>query len=339
MSTNLGRAIVEVDSGDLGPGTLAAKFASGAKVAIVSGCHEIGRAWELLLNDPKEQLPWRAPLVDIARNHHSGGSLGSNVGDMYYFSKGRLAYIGRKFELERDPGGEIRSIPESFRQGEGSYTLPAETRALCWEISDRIMQAMIPPGRSAPGYRVAVHRLKYETRHDDIERLTTLTENAVGRWAQFGARIDRNREAARGPLATKGVSDLFAMLSLVGPARRALAPVNRAFGRHDLKRQVSGHSVIIGKPHFDERYFSGLCGTRSSVRTEALVGDTWVRLPIGLDSLVVVPGLQAGKRFGIEPILHRILQDDDDGEASGSHGSDGADDEARPNITLLFGTK
>jgi hypothetical protein len=336
MGTDLGRAIVEVDRSELAPGTLASKFASGAKVIIVTSWPEIRRAWDLLLEDPEEQLPWNAPLVDIARNHYSGGSLGSNVGDMYYFSRGRLAYIGRKFELERAADGGLRSIPEAFRQGDASFSPGEETRRLCWDVTDAVMQGMIPAGRKDVPYRVAVHRLKYEDHHDDVELLTTLAENAVGRWAQLGARIDRNRETARGPLASKGVSDVFAMLNLVAPARRMLAPLNQALGRKDLVRQVDEHSVIIGKPHFDERFFSGLCGTRISVRTEALLGGRWVRLPIGLDSMVVIPGLPAQKHFGIEPILHRVLQEDDGyeppaGETGEHHGT--------ANITLLFGTK
>jgi hypothetical protein len=295
----------------------------------------------LLLDDPDEQLPWRAPLVDIARNHHSRGDLGGNVGDMYYFSQGRLAHIARKFELERDAAdAPIRSVPEAFVQGEGRYVTPDETRAVCWDITDRVMRSMIPEGRSDVPYRVVIHRLKYEDQQIDIDRLTALAEDAVGRWAQLGARIDRNREVARGPLAAKGLSDIYALLSLAPPLRRALGPINRAFGRGDALHQVNGRSVIIGKPHYDERFFSGLCGTRRTVKTEALIGGKWIELPIGLDSMVIVPGLLARTYLGVEPVLHRVLHEETEKDAVSTAVAGGRGAEpGTSNITLLFGTK
>lgn len=335
--------MVEIERSDLTAGRLATEFKAGAQVIVVKGFPDIQRAWDLLIGNPDEQLPWRAPLVDIARNHYARGDLGSNVGDMFNFSQNRLAYIARKFELERGGAGTpIRCVPEAFVQGVGSHVTPDETRELCWEITDAIMRAMIPADRSDLPYRVVVHRLMYEHLQADINRLTVLTEDAVGRWAQLGVRIDRNREVARGPLATTGVSDIFAMLSLASPMRRALAPINRAFARGDRIRKVDGGAVIIGKPHCDDRFFSGLCGTRSTVSTEALVDGKWVELPIGLDRIVIVPGLLAKTHLGVEPVLHRVLHRDADSDATdpaGSNGNGGAAGAGSANITLLFGTK
>lgn len=331
MSKNAGQSIVDLEREELTPGLLASVFKSGAQIIVVKGFADVRRAWDLLTDDPNEQLPWRAPLVDIARNHYARGDLGSNVGDMYYFSQGRLAHIARKFELERDgAGAPIRSIPEAFVQGEGRYVTPDETRELCWQITDAVMRSMIPSERSDVRYRVVIHRLMYESHQADIERLTSLAEDAVGRWAQLGAQIDRNREVARGPLSSTGVSDVFAMLSLASPLRRALAPINRVFARGDTLHKVDGGAVIIGKPHYDGRFFSGLCGTRSAVHTEALIGGKWVELPIGLDRMVIVPGLLAKTYLGVDPVLHRVLHKEADYDA---------DHPASPNITLLFGTK
>src|SRR3546814_6284086 len=56
-------------------GTLATVFANGAAAAVVRCNDEVRRLWAQLLENPQEQIPWEAPLIDIARNYHGHGDI------------------------------------------------------------------------------------------------------------------------------------------------------------------------------------------------------------------------------------------------------------------------
>src|SRR3546814_11176065 len=64
---------------------------------------------------------------------------------------------------------------------------------------------------------------------------------------------------------------------------------------------------IFEAPHYDLRYFSGLCGSRQNVRTEIYAEGSWMELPIGLDSITIIPGTLAQRAFGLQPTLHREI--------------------------------
>jgi hypothetical protein len=274
-------------------------------------------------------LPWEASLVDIARNHRDGAGISDFIGDMFHFKPGRHAHIARKLELSREPDSDsIRCEPASFRQGEGRFTPASSTLELCWRLTDRIMQALIPRAMTAPTYRIVVQRLMYQLHRADNERLYTLVDNSLGRWARLGYHLDRRREQARGLLAPWGVCDVFALMSMFRPLRKGLDALNRTCGSFGSQSTDDGHADVIGKAHYDSRYFSGLSGARRNVHTEILVGDHWIELPIVPDSMVVIPGLLAQKHFGIAPVLHRVL-----------HGEETGKDETDTNISLLFGAK
>src|SRR3546814_15893237 len=68
--------------------TLATGFANGAAASVVSCNDEVRRLWAQLLENPQEQLPWEAPLIDIARNYHGHGDITAILGDVYYFQPG-----------------------------------------------------------------------------------------------------------------------------------------------------------------------------------------------------------------------------------------------------------
>src|SRR3546814_4319533 len=71
-----------------------------------------------LLENPQEQLPWEAPLIDIARNYHGHGDITASLGDVYYFQPGHHSYIARKIELARAAeDGSLESRPSTFIQG------------------------------------------------------------------------------------------------------------------------------------------------------------------------------------------------------------------------------
>src|SRR3546814_5161741 len=74
--------IVELAAEELCHGTLATVFANGAAAAVVRCNDEVRRLWAQLLENPQEQLPWEAPLIDIARNYHGHGDITASLGDV-----------------------------------------------------------------------------------------------------------------------------------------------------------------------------------------------------------------------------------------------------------------
>ena len=326
----MNKAIVEICIDDLRPGILAERFKDGAAAVIITGDESIRRAWELLIHDPSEQLPWQAPLIDIARNHLNGENITEILGDMYYLKPGRHAQIARKIELVRDPGDErIVCHPAAFHQDGNIYAPDPDTLDHCWKISEQIMQAIKPAAADMPPYRAVVQRLKYQEHAEDNKKLFALAQSSLGRWGQIGYAIDGRREVARGALAPWGICDLFALLSLISPLRGGLDALNRICARRARQDDLADDEDVIQKAHCDSRFFSGLCGLRNNVRTDVAFENRWVEVPVGLESIVVIPGKLAEVHFGIPPVLHRVIQGD-------SRTNTG---EPSPNVTLLFGAK
>lgn len=326
--------IVSVDAASLASGSLAELFAGGALAVVVCHLPYLRMLWEGLLESSVEQLPWQGTVRDMAYNHYAGKDLGGHVGDVLHYTPYRIAYIARKFALTKhQDAAELVPIPAVFHQKGGQYAIPAEVTRACWLMTGQIMSWMTPSGRQRDHYEAVVHRLKYEKDIQLIERHYALAKSAVGRWAQLGHRIDMLREEARGPLGHKGISDLFAICSLLGPLRTVLGPINKAMSPNDVRNTIPEGMSLIGKPHYDGRYFSAMCGARSSIRTEAFDGHAWHELPIERDSLVIIPGLEAKPAFGLRPTLHRILH------RPSPDASAPADMPEAPNVTLLLGAR
>ena len=325
-------ALAECTIADLQPGRLAEHFADGAAAVVIGGDSRVREAWDLLIDNPEERLPWNASVIDVARNHCGGRDITETIGDIYHFRPGRHVHVARKLELVRRPEDQaVTCTPRAFHQGDGLYVPDADTLELCWQIAERIMQAIKPARVALPAYRVAVQRIRYQEHRQDNQRLCRLAKDALGRWGQIGYAIDRRRETARGMLASRGVCDAFALMGQIPPLRRGLDALNRVCARHARRDALADGAEVVGKAHYDTRFFSALCGTRSNVRTEVLHKDRWVRLPIGQDSLVVFPGMLAKRHFGLPAVLHRILVEETGGEqADGGQGA---------NMTLLFGAK
>ena len=176
-------------------------------------------------------------------------------------------------------------------------------------------------------YRVAVQRLKYEHDLADIICLCELMgSNFADRWTRIGRALDTYRRAARGPLKSKYLSNIFALLCLAPPLRQQLLRLNAMVARSDRVWRTNGET-IIGEPHYDSsRYFSGLCGARGNIVTEAYDGHVWHELRIAPDRLVILPGGPAWHKWGIRPTLHRVL-----------HTTRASQSQAHANITLLLG--
>lgn len=316
----------------LGRGELANEFAAGASAAVISAKSLVREAWRLLLQNPEERLPWESSMIDISRNHHGGRNISDTIGDAYYFKPGHHAHFARKLELSRTPDSrQIECHPDVFVQGESSLRVDDAVRELCWRIGSRIMLSLIPSGSEPPEFRVAVQRLKYQRSSEDFEQIFILIKNSLGGWARFGYVVDARRDGASGFLAPRGVSDLYALLSMMPALGSVMGRLNALCARYDHHATMPGDTQVIGKAHIDGRYFSGLSGARDAVRTEIFVGNRWVELPIGLDSIAVLPGRLAQQHFDIRPTLHRVLHENVENAS--------ASNERDLNVTLLIGAR
>lgn len=325
--------IMHLDASQLAAGGLGALFREGAIGVVIKGDPRIQKAWEMLLPRMKaadageERLPWEAPVVDLARNHYSDGGLNC-TGDVMHFSPGRIGYIGRKLELEPDPAtGGLRCFPPVLGQGAASFTPDPAALDICWRIVTDLFSGLVGPGKVPTPFKAVVQRLKYQHSYSDIGRLCDLVESASGRWSQLGYRLDRYREMGRGPFAAQGLADIFALLCLLPWLRPAVMKLNGLFHRADRKHAVAEGESIIGKPHYDGRYFSALSGERDTILTQLFDGRRWHGVELNSGELLVIPGL-AARQFGLRPTLHRVLHAG--GEGGGYNAS---------NITLLLGAK
>jgi hypothetical protein len=323
--------IVEVTADRMVPGELCRLFHRGAIAVVLVGDPRVRRAWEALVLDATEpgvaeDLPWNASLVEIARNHRAATGVSDRLGDVVEFFPGAIGYIGRKLELSRDPTtGELSCQPATFsRRGITSNPDPS-VFPLCWEIVADVMGSV--GDSTAHVYRVAVERLKYEHDLADIVRLCELMgSNFADRWTRIGMTLDTYRRAARGPLKSKYLSNIFAFLCLAPSLRQRLLRLNAMVARSDRVWRTNGET-IIGAPHYDSgRYFSGLSGARSNIVTEAYDGHEWHELRVAPDRLVILPGGLAWRKWGIRPTLHRVL-----------HTTWASQSQAHNNITFLLG--
>lgn len=323
--------IIEVTADRLGPGELCRLFHQGAIAAVLVGDPRVRRVWEALVLDATgpgvaDDLPWNASLLEIARNHRAGTDVSDRLGDVVEFFPGAIGYIGRKLELSRDPTtGELSCQPAMFSRRSTTSNPDLSVFPLCWEIVADVMGSV--GDGTANVYRVAVQRLKYEHDLADIIRLYELMgSNFTDRWTRIGRALDTYRRAARGPLKSKYLSNIFAFLCLAPPLRQQLLRLNAMVARSDRVWRTNGET-IIGEPHYDSgRYFSGLCGARGNIVTEAYDGHVWHELRIAPDRLVILPGGPAWRKWGIRPTLHRVL-----------HTTRASQSQAHANITLLLG--
>lgn len=328
--------IGELPLEDLTPGALAALFEAG-KAAVLVRCPDVvAELWRHLLENKDEQLPWEAPLVDIARNYHGCGDITASLGDLFYFQFGQHGYIARKIALTRDGDeGRIVADPPYFVQGSERFSSEQSVLNLCWSVGNRLMAAMSPGGIPPPDYEVTIQRLKYQETTQDFEHLAALVRNSLGRWGRLGCRLDERRIEAAGPLRPKGISDFYGILAHVPLVRPIVRAINAMLARRD-SRMTSlppGQRLIEGA-HYDYRYFSALCGKRRDTVTQIFVKGVWHDLPVDLNTLAIFPGSMSTRKFGMPHVLHRVLHvpgadgDQDDGDA----------DARTQNVTLLIGS-
>lgn len=325
-------AIFELDVEELSAGVLAAEFAKGAAAAIVRCATTSRNLWSDLMENDQEQLPWEAPLIDIARNHYGSGDITVSLGDVFYFQPEQHAYIARKMEICRcGIGGDLEIYPRSFFQGENTFSPYPQTISACWSIAESMMLGMTPKGTTSGNYKVAVQRLKYQAHWSDFTKLMGITEHSLGRWGRLGFAVDRSRQRTAGILSRKGPSDALGMLMLLPLIGKLVGALNDVVARTNPVQRIKQGYHILEKPHFDERYFSGLWGKRDTIVTEVFLDGKWLELPVNLDCIAVFPGRLASRDFGLRPTLHRVLH-------TGESTDDDPSDARSRNVTILLGT-
>lgn len=330
MNSPADMLIGRMDECDLEPGALAAQFRDG-RLAVLVRCRDLRtRLWNPLLECRDEQLPWEAPLLDIARNHYGCGDITFDLGDLFYFQPGLHGYIARKIELERQEHGDIGAKPPHFVEGAKRFASSPSALEECWLLGERLFRALTPERRQASLLRVAVQRLKYQSAASDFDALSALTSHSLGRWGRLGAKIDLARMSARGGLKKKGPSDLYALVDQIPIFRKASRQLNRLLDRHDARARVAPGERVIEAAHYDYRYFTALCGDRPDMVTQIFANRQWHELPIGLEELAVFPGELAARRFGLAKVLHRVIHRERTPASAGQ-------DERTRNVTLLLG--
>lgn len=322
--------ILEMSVDELSSGSLRAAFTSGAHAVVIYCGAEVKRLWAGLLEDEREQLPWEAPLLDIARNHHGSRHVTSTLGDLYYFQPGEHGYIARKLQLIKSDDGALQVKPDQFWQGPDSFVTPRDTLDRCCDLAAKIMDALGPPTGQTHAYKVVVQRLKYQASQADFDKLADLARDGLGRWGRVGFNVDRNRQDAAGPFRRKGWSDLFGLFMLSPWLSRLARQGNGWFVKSDPYHRSRSGDRVVEHPHYDARFFTGLCGARDNVRTEVLIDDAWQELPINLDALTILPGRKAEVPFGLKATLHRVVQT----STPGTHSNQAA---RTSNVTLLIG--
>lgn len=323
--------IAEQEYQELEPGSLARLFSAG-HVAVLVRCPDVlAPLWQGLLENPDEQMPWEAPLVDIARNYHGSGDITASLGDLFYFQPGHHGYIARKMALSRgqeeDP---VTMHPPSFVQGRRHYAPGPALLDQCWSIGRRLMMALAPDGTPPGDMQIVVQRLKYQESAEDFDRLGALARNSLGRWGRAGCGLDERRWQAAGVLSLRGLSDLYGMLADAPGVGRLLRRLNRLLLHGDRRRDIAPDQTLIEGAHFDHRYFSALCGERSQMLTQVFADGRWIDLPIDRATLAVFPGSMATQAYGVRHVLHRVLHVEKPGQVGGRN-------PRTDNVTLLIG--
>lgn len=322
--------IAKIDSSALTATSLAQLYREGAALVLLDVGDWVRRMWQDLVETTDEVLPWQLPLADIAANHHGSSDITTTLGDVAYFQPGHHGYIARKIEVGLDATGVIRAQPCFFQQNGITASPSREAVIECWNMANRIMHALAARGRDDVEHKVAIQRLKYQGSAQEFAALAIMTRNSLARWSRLGYQIDVNRGTLHHRLSTKWISDALGVMMLAVPRGQTFVRrVNDALLSKSA-RQAGDNYVVVERAHTDHRYFSALCGKRHSVRTEFFARGQWHEVPVGLDFLTIMPGFLAKERFGIEPLLHRVVYPVSSEEAVG---------EARTNnVTLLLGS-
>ncbi|WP_395332089.1 hypothetical protein WBP06_04035 [Novosphingobium sp. BL-8H] len=326
-------AIVELALEQLEAGTLANAFCGGAVAALIKRNSIVGQLWNRLLRDTPERMPWETPLSTMAENHHGTGSITESIGDVIYFQTNFHGHIARKFEIIRH-GDRLSTRPDGFTQDGRILSPAADLVADCWLLSSRILIAMTMPAVRPPDYRVAVQRIKYLHDAAALDATTAMFRNSLGRWGKLGFAMDVARASAAGPFSTKVIADLFGVVGAMPLISAPLRGINSRLAKRGTVNGLEEGQQLIEMPHYDSRYFSAICGSRETIRTQVHAAGEWIDLPISPDTMAIFPGRLAKRQFGIPATLHRVIQcealaaDRLPSEAARSH-----------NTTLLLGAK
>jgi hypothetical protein len=303
---------------------------AGHDAVIIHCATVIKDLWTGLLENPSEQLPWQAPLLDIARNFYGNGDITSGLGDLFYFQPQKHGYFARKIAIEAEKKeGKIVAKPRTFSQGSEVYSPSESILDQCWTLGHRLMTAITPLKCPKATFDLSIQRLKYQDTQRDFRLLGNLTKNSMGRWSRLGSSLDEKKWTAAGPLNRRGISDAYGLVGQIPWVKSLAQKINQYFLRKDPHLIIEPGQELIEGAHYDHRFFTALCGKRDRMITQLFVDGKWIDLPINLEVIIVFPGSLSTQAFNIKPTLHRVLH---------SNRQDLLDADVRTgNVTLLLG--
>ncbi len=307
--------IANIKREELVPGKIFELFNKGAIAVVLKEDDRVPTLWKDLMGsengggppDSGETLPWQGNLMDIAKNYHSRGGPGDDIGDVIFLIKDRLAYIARKFDVFKENGSKMLATdPGSFVNGDQPFSVPEDIRSTLWDVGEEVFKSALPAETELFPYAMSVERLKYSDTPADFDKLVQLINNSSDRWAQFGRKIDHNIIQAAGPFKYRFIKSLYALLCEIPGAKAVFPKLNHIFQANNVMTAIDDNANMIGRPHTDGRLITCLSSVRNSIKTEIFNGEKWLDLPLTGDSLAIFPGRGLGK-YSISPTWHRIL--------------------------------
>ncbi len=243
-------------------------------------------------------------LLDLARNHQEGNF---RAGDMLRFVPSLFGHFARKFVVCRSADDQsLKAFPNAFYLQDRRVPVPHDIIEDSWNVMSEVFRSALPKGAHTLAYAVEVDVLVYPPSRAEIEKLHTLLADSAGFWAQLGHRIDANKAAAAGIFDTKVIRDLFSVTSLV-PGINYFAQVLNERMLASSEKSVPDDHRIIGNPHVDMKYVTGLAGCRDNVHTQIFCQKRWVPLPVTADTLAVFPGQKMSSFGDTVATRHRVL--------------------------------
>ena len=253
-------------------------------------------------------------IFDLARNHREGNT---RVGDMLRFVPKLFGHVARKFLVYPGAGdNSLKTFPEAFYSGTQLVPVPRQIAESGWNLISEVLESTLPAAARGFAYAVEVDVLVYPTSSSHVDRVSALladgslladSAGSAGFWSRLGHRIDARKNHAAGVFQTKGIKDLFAILSLVpGLSRLTEAMNDKISAGQEGATPKDFH--MMAPSHVDRtRYVTGLMGRRANLDTQVLWGDRWISLPVTEKSIAIFPSARISSVSDIPATRHRVL--------------------------------
>jgi hypothetical protein len=308
--------VLTITPDELTPGFLGEMFRDGVKAVVLSQDERVALLWEECIpsanrsgcKNNREVLPWHGSLTDIAKNHRSEGWAPAGRGDLLCYIPGNLGYTARKYSLSKEPlTGKIESYPAQMNSNGTTYQVPGFVRDTIWDLMNDISLSLFPKGYLPEDYEVIFERLKYDDNFSDNVSKNILLADSCGRWSRTGHIVDAYKASMVGPFNSRIVRDFLALCCVFPFLRAPIQSMNKFLLRFDKNKIVPKGKKLIGAPHTDGRYITGLLSERHNISTEFFDGKDWQTMPISTKTLTLFPGRELPDNINIKPTNHRIL--------------------------------